>query len=269
MDIDSLKDDTRAMWSAGHYPALAERLMPVARELVDACAISAGQEVLDVGAGTGNVAVVAAEAGARVTASDLTPALIEQGRARCEAEGVEVGWIEADVEELPFEDASFDCVTSSFGAMFAPRPHVAASEMFRVVRPGGTVGMANWRPQGFQGRMFALQAQYAPPPPEDLPLPSQWGVEEVVRERLEGLASTVRTEPRYLRWEFESPEGMWQFFSVNAGPAVVARDRLPPDRYEALHQDFLRLVAEWSAGGAQGVVVIEAEYLLVVARKRG
>ena len=127
MDIDSLKHETRAMWSAGNYPALAERLMPVARELVDACAISAGQEVLDVAAGTGNVAILAAEAGARVVASDLTLALIEQGRARCEAEGVEVDWVEADAEQLTFEDASFDCVTSSFGAMFAPRPHVAAS----------------------------------------------------------------------------------------------------------------------------------------------
>ena len=141
--------------------------------------------------------------------------------------------------------------------------------MFRVVRPGGTVGMANWTPHGFQGRMFALQAQYAPPPPEDLPLPSQWGVEEVVRERLDGLAATLRTEPRHLLWEFESPEAMWQFFAANAGPAVAARNRLPPDRYEALHEDFVQLVAEWSAGGAEDTVLIEAEYLLVVARRRG
>jgi ribosomal protein L17 len=138
------------MWSEGNYPAIAEVLMPVARALVDACAISAGQEVLDVAAGTGNVAVVAAEEGASVVASDLTPTLIDLGRARSAEAGLDIEWVEADAEALPFEDARFDCVTSTFGAMFAPRPEVVARELFRVVRPGNTVGMANWTPEGFQ-----------------------------------------------------------------------------------------------------------------------
>ncbi len=256
------------MWSEGNYPAIAEVLLPVARALVDACAISAGQELLDVAAGTGNVAVLAAEEGASVVASDLTPALIELGRARSAEAGLDIEWAEADAEALPFEDARFDCVTSSFGAMFAPRPEVVAREMFRVVRPGNTVGMANWTPEGFQGQLFARRSRYGPPLPEGVPPAGDWGREEVVRERFDGLAATVDLERRTVPFEAESPEALWSFFEENAGPAVMARKMLPETTYAEMREDGLALVREWNTAGDRSVV-IDAEYLLVVARRRG
>jgi ubiquinone/menaquinone biosynthesis C-methylase UbiE len=255
------------MWSLGDYAPLAARLEPAARELVDACAISAGQEVLDVAAGNGNLAVLAAREGADVVASDLTPAMLELGRARTEEEGLGVEWAEADVEALPFESGRFDCVASVFGAMFAPDPEQAAREMFRVVRPGGTVGMANWTAEGFQGEFFALTASYVPPPP-DLPVPTAWGDPEVVRTRLEGLAATLAVEPRVLRWSFESPEAAWSFFAATAGPSVALRRALSEADHERLHADFLALVERWNAG-AGGGVEIDAAYVVVVARTRG
>jgi 2-polyprenyl-6-hydroxyphenyl methylase/3-demethylubiquinone-9 3-methyltransferase len=256
------------MWSEGHYPAIAEVLMPVARALVDACAISAGQEVLDVAAGTGNVAVVAAEEGASVVASDLTPTLIDLGRARSAEAGLDIEWVEADAEALPFEDARFDCVTSTFGAMFAPRPEVVARELFRVVRPGNTVGMANWTPEGFQGQLFARRSRYGPALPEGVPAPGEWGREEVVQERFEGLAGTLSLERRTVPFEAESPEALWSFFEENAGPAVLARKMLPAERYGEMREDGLALIREWNKA-SDGSVVIDAEYLLVVARRRG
>src|SRR4051812_20311140 len=149
-------------------------MLPASQALVDACAISAGQEVLDVAAGNGNLALLAAREGAAVVASDLTPAMVELGKARTAEEGYEVEWLVADVEELPFEDGRFDCCASVFGAMFAPRPDVAAAEMFRVVRPGNTVGLAAWTPDGFQGRVFAIGSRYVPGAP-GVPDATQWG----------------------------------------------------------------------------------------------
>ena len=252
----------------GDYSALATFLEPAAASLVDACAVSAGQEVLDVGAGSGNFAVLAAREGARVVASDLTPAMVELGRERCAAEGLDVEWVEADAEALPFDDQSFECVGSVFGAMFAPSPSVAAAEMFRVVRPGGTVGMANWTPDGFQGRLFDVQNAYRPPQPEGAARPLDWGDEAVVRERFAGLAASVEVSRPTVQWRFDSAEAMWDFFASNAGPLVLARKALPPDRVEAMRSDTLAFVAEWT-GQASGPIEIEAEYLLVVARRRG
>lgn len=267
MDYAEMRDRTRAAWSEGNYPELAPVLMGAATELVDACAISAGQEVLDVAAGNGNAATAAAREGATVVASDLTPAMIEQGRARTEAEGVDVQWVEADAERLPFAEARFDCVTSVFGAMFAPHPETVAEELFRVVTPGGTVGMANWTPESFPGRLFALIAAYLPPPP-GVPRPVEWGVEETVRRRFDGLASRVTLERRILRWEFETPAAMVDFFDRNGPPNAVVRKSLEADRYEAMREDQLNLVSKHNSA-TDGSVAVDAEYLLVVARKRG
>src|SRR3954467_1642913 len=180
-----MKQRSSEAWGLGDYARIAGLILPVSRALVDACAISAGQEVLDVAAGNGNLTVLAGEEGASVVASDLSPGQVELGKARTQQEGLDVEWVVADAEELPFEDDRFDCAASVFGAMFAPRPDKAASEMFRVVKPGGTVGMANWGPYGAQGEMFECLARYGPQLPEGVPNPRQWGVEEVVRERLE------------------------------------------------------------------------------------
>lgn len=267
LDYAAMKEGAKAVWGLGDYREIAKITDQVAEVIVDACAISAGQEALDVAAGTGNVAVRAAAEGARVVASDLSPALIEIGRERTAAEGLDVEWVEADAEALPFEDASFDCVTSVFGAMFAPRPEVAAAELFRVVRPGGTVGMANWTPESAIGKFFALLRDYLPPP-EGLRPPTDWGVEENVRGWFDGLAGSIEIERRRARWEFESVEALWEFNDRNAGPQVALRNALPEETYGRLRDDYLRMAAEENLVD-DGRAVLEPEYLLVVARKRG
>lgn len=266
-DFDELKQRSRTTWGLGDYTELARLIEPAARELVDACAVSAGQEVLDVAAGNGNAALAAAREGAAVVACDLAPAMVELGRARSQSEGLEVEWVEGDAEDLPFGDARFDCALSVFGAMLAPQPERSATELFRVVRPGGTVGMANWTPDGFQGRYFAVGNRHAPAL-EDVPPSTDWGRPEVVEERFDGLAARVDVEPRNVRYEFESPEAMLDWFEANAGPATAARKALPSDTYDALKRETLDLVRE-SNRATDGSLVIDAEYLLVVARKRG
>ena len=267
-DYAQLKDAARHGWSLGEYVKIAERIEDAARELVDGCAISAGQEVLDVAAGTGNVAVLAAREGAAVVASDLTPKLIELGRMRTENEGLGVEWVEADAEDLPFEDARFDCVTSAFGAMFAPRPDVVAAELFRVVRPGGTVGMVNWGPDSFPGEVFAAVGGYVPPPPVEVPPPIRWGVEDVVFEHFEGLAGSLELGRPTVRWHFDDRDAAWSFFGGTAGPAMMLRESLDEDALERLRNDVLELVDRWNLA-TDGSVDIEAEYLLVVARRAG
>ena len=267
-DVEQLKDATREVWSRGDYAKLAPRIETAARELVDACAISAGQKVLDVAAGNGNVAVLAAREGAAVVASDLTPAMVELGRMRTESEGLDVEWRVADAEELPFEDESFDCVTSVFGAMFGPRPEVVARELFRVIRPGGTAGMANWSPDGFMGQFFELFNRYGPPRSEDLPHPLEWGREEVVRERFEGLAGSIAIERRWVRWSFGDPDEAFRFYGETAGTSSSIVAALDEEARERLRREFVELVEEWNQA-SDGSVEIDAEYLLVVARRPG
>lgn len=267
VDYDELKEGSRGVWSLGNYAELARLIEPAATAVVDACAISAGQEVLDVAAGNGNAALAAAREGAAVVASDLTPAMLELGRERSEAEGLDIEWVEADAEELPFEDDRFDCVVSVFGAMLAPRPERVAAELFRVARPGAAIGMANWTPDGFQGRNFAIGNRYAPGP-EEVPPSAEWGRPEVVEERFAGLATRVDFETRSMRFEFESPEVMGEWFERNLGPAVAARRAMPADVQEAVDAEMTDLVAEFNRA-TDGSVAIDGEYLLVVARKRG
>ncbi|MBA3421820.1 MAG: class I SAM-dependent methyltransferase [Thermoleophilaceae bacterium] len=267
-DVEQLKEATRQVWSRGDYVKLAARVESAAQELVDVCAISAGQEVLEVAAGNGNVAVLAAREGAAVVASDLTPAMVELGRMRTETEGLDVEWRIADAEELPFDDESFDCVTSAFGAMFGPRPDVVAGELFRVVRPGNTVGMANWTPEGFMGRFFELFNRYGPPRPDDLPHPLEWGREEVVRERFESLAGSIWTEPRWVRWSFADPDEGFRFYGETAGSSSALVATLDEEAVARLRADFVELVEGWNQA-SDGSVEIDAEYLLVVARRPG
>ena len=251
-EIAQLKQRSREASDGAEYGPLAERLMPVAVELVDSCAVSAGLEVLDVAAGT-------------AVASDFAPQQVERGRARTEAEGLDVEWAVADAEELPFEDGSFDCVLSVFGAMFAPRPERVAAELFRVLRPGGTVGMANWGDFGFRAEFFETLRRYEPPRREGIPVPSLWGDEDVVRERFEGLAGSVSVERRALRWEFDSFPAMADFFR-RSGPRGI--DQMPEDRLLALVGDLQAVVERHNLADG-GAVRIEAEYSQVVARRRG
>src|SRR3954447_10406459 len=226
-----MKQRSRHVWGLGDYARLAQLLEPAAQSLVDGCAVSAGQEVLDVAAGNGNFAVLAAREGAGVVALDLSPAQVELGRSRSAAEGLSIEWIEGDAEDLPFEDERFDCVGSVFGAMLTPQPDVVAREMFRVVRPGGTVGMSNWSKDGFQSQLFGLVASYAPVQ-DELPRPSDvWGTEELVRSRLDGLAGSLTVERPSLRWEAETAERMFDNLAETAGPQMALRQSLPEERW--------------------------------------
>ena len=265
-DYAALKDGTRTLWSLGDYSPIERLTQPASRDLIDACAVSAGQEVLDVGAGTGNFALLAAAEGASVVASDLTPKLIERGRERTLAAGVDIEWVEADAEELPFEDDRFDCTASVFAAMFAPRPERVARELFRVTRPGNTVGMASWVPDGFSGRMFGLFNEFAPRP-DGIPAPVEWGVEEVVRERFDGLAGQLEMERRTVPFDFDSADAAVAEMEKN-GPQVAMKQALGPELYDEAMRRFRELMSEFNEAD-DGSVRIRSEYLLVVARRRG
>lgn len=265
-DYAALKEGTKALWSLGDYSPIEKLTLPASQTLLDACAVSAGQEVLDVGAGTGNFALLAAAEGASVVASDLTPKLMERGRERAAAEGIEIEWAEADAEQLPFEDDRFDCTASVFAAMFAPRPERVARELFRVTRPGNTVGMANWVPGGFSGRMFGLFNEFAPRP-EGVPAPVEWGREEIIRERFDGLAGTLEMKPQTAPFDFDSVETMMVAMEKN-GPQTALKQALGPELYDEAMRRFRELIEEFNEAD-DGTVRIRSEYLLVVARKPG
>jgi len=265
--LEEIKERQAQVWGMGDYSVLARKFEPAAATLCDACAFSAGQEVLDVGAGTGNFAIACAREGASVVACDLAPGMIEAGRARTEAEGFDLEWMEADVEQLPFEDARFDCVGSVFGAFIAPRPDVAAGQMFRVARPGGTVGLTAWSPDGFFGALQLLGQRFTPPP-EGVGRPQEWGDEATARARLEPLAARVECERGAVVLSAESAEALAAEFAGNAPPYVAAREALPEEQFDELIRETAQLARDWGTAADDGLHV-EAGYLIVVARKRG
>jgi ubiquinone/menaquinone biosynthesis C-methylase UbiE len=266
MDAAAITARERELWSQGDYSVVSGLLEPAAAELCRACAVSAGQEVLDVAAGHGNFALACAREGAAVVASDISPRMVEQGRARTDAEGYGIEWVEADAQELPFEDGRFDCVGSVFGAVIAPRPRRAAEELFRVVRQGGTVGMTAWAPHSFMAELFPIGRRYGPPADPDRPNSLEWGHEHTVAERLEGLADRVQIERRALEWTAESPEALAAQVGESAPPWQAAKRAMPPDRYGAMLSDVVELAREH---GGTGPTRIEAEYVVIVARRPG
>jgi SAM-dependent methyltransferase len=267
MDVDAIKRGARENWGKGEYSGLSEVLRPAAQALCDACAVGAGQEVLDVAAGDGNFALACAFEGASVVASDISPGMVERGKARSEAEGYDVEWVEADAEDLPFEDGRFECVGSVFGAVMAPRPEVVASELFRVVRPGNTVGIASWVPGGVAQELFAVGRKYAPAGSTRVVEHELWGDEDVVRERLGELANSIEMERRTLAWAGDSPEQYIDFMERNAPMQAAAKQAMPPELYAQLRGDMVDVARGWAGG--DGSFSVDAEYLIVVARKRG
>ncbi|MFC8921434.1 class I SAM-dependent methyltransferase [Cellulosimicrobium sp. NPDC057127] len=264
--LSDLKARHRAMWAAGDYPAVAEVVRPLGEDLVAACGVSAGQRVLDVGAGTGNAAIAAALAGADVVASDLTPELLDVGRRVAAGRGADLAWEQADAEALPYGDASFDVVLSSIGAMFAPHHQDCADELVRVTRPGGTIGLASWTPRGFIGQMFATMRPYAPAPPPGAQPPPLWGDEEHVRALLGDRVRDVRTQVRTLPvMGFADGESFRAYFASRYGPTIVVRRSLAddPERLAALDA-ALRDLADRSLD-ADGAMAWE--YLLLVATR--
>ena len=261
----------RAMWALGDYHRFAlSTVWSLGPVLVSACEIRAGQHVLDVAAGTGNVAIRAALAGATVIASDLTPEHFDAGRRAARAEGVDLAWVEGDAEALPFENAQFDVVTTCLGAMFAPDHRRVADELLRVCRPGGMVGMINFTPEGAGGDFFRMLAPYAPPPPAGALPPLLWGREEHVQElfgdRVESLKLT--------RHEYVEKAGgareYDELFRQSFGPLVAIRASLAdrPERAAQVDQEFLEFVSRRNRlPGYESRIEIPYQYLLVVARK--
>ena len=264
-----LKARHRKMWASGDYPSMVETfLLPLGSRLVEACGIGAGMSVLDVAAGTGNASIPAAERGASVTASDLTPEFFEAGRARAKSAGVELEWVEADAENLPFEDAAFDVVMSSIGAMFAPYHQDVASELARVCRPGGTIGMLNWTPEGMIGALFRAMGPFAPPPPEGAQPPPLWGGEDHVRAQF-GDKVEWRTFEREMLdiTAFERPHDYGEHFKAKYGPTIVARGNASKTGREAEFDEVLdRFCDEWNLGTAEDAR-FEQEYLVAVGTR--
>lgn len=267
----SLKAAFRQMWAAGDYHRFATatvwELGPV---LVHACGIAPGQRVLDVAAGTGNVAIRAAQRGAAVVASDLTPENFDAGRRAARAAGVELGWKEGDAEALPFADGEFDCVTSSLGAIFAPNHRAVADEMLRVCRPGGTIGMINFTPRGAAADFFGVLAPSMPPPPPGAASPLLWGSEEHVRSLFQGRVDALDMQRGEYTERADSADAYLELFKQTFGPmvAIVASLRGQPERMAALDRDFKEFVARCSRSAGADPIAIPYEYLLVVARKR-
>lgn len=256
----------RWMWSMGDYTRLAEVLEPHAEALADACKIRPGATVLDVAAGNGNFALAAARRGAIVTASDLTPHMVELGRARCATGESHIEWTEADAEQLPFADAGYDIVASVFGAMFAPQPQLVASELFRVAKPGGLVAMANYSPAGFLGRLSDVIASFSARPTFELPSPFAWGDEDEVRRRFAGLAASIDVTHRRLSFESDSVAGFLKFWEETNAPQNALKAMLPPDVYHSVITAESALIQELDESTSERVKVT-SPYILVLARK--
>jgi len=264
-----LKARHRKMWASGDYPSMVETfLLPLGPRLVEACDIGEGMRVLDVAAGTGNAAIRAAERGATVTASDLTPELLEAGRRRAEADGLELEWAEADAESLPFDDESFDVVMSSIGAMFAPRHQEVADELVRVCRPGGTIGLLSWTPEGMLGHLFKTMGPFAPPPPQGAQPPPLWGSEDHLRELFADRVDWRTLEREELEiTAFERPHDYGEHFKERYGPTIAARANAERHgRAEEFDEALNRFCDEWNRGSAEDAR-FEKEYLLAVGTR--
>jgi ubiquinone/menaquinone biosynthesis C-methylase UbiE len=259
----------RAMWATGDYPKVATDLVaPLGPVLVEACGIGPGDRVLDVAAGTGNAAIPAAQTGAAVIASDLVPELLARGRAIAAEQRATLDWQEANAEALPFSDNEFDAVLSCIGVMFAPHHQRAADELVRVCRPGGTIAVISWTPEGFIGQLFATMKPYVPTPPPGVQSPPLWGNEDHVRELFGERVSDLAVQRRTLTVdEFPTGEAFRDYFKSNYGPTITAYRNIEgdPDRVAALDRDLAALGRRY-LGGADSAM--GWEYLLVTARKR-
>ncbi|MBE7552039.1 MAG: methyltransferase domain-containing protein [Anaerolineales bacterium] len=263
-EMEALKAKLKATWTAGDFGQIAKSYAPGAADFVSRLNLQAGERVLDVACGTGNLTIPAAKNGASVTGLDLAPNLLEQGRAWAKAEGLAIQFDENDAEALPYDDASFDTVISMFGAMFTPRPDVTAAELARACRPGGRIAMANWTPGGFIGQMFKIVGKHVPPAP-GMPSPLLWGDEMAVRERFNGSIADLQLTRRSITFNFPfTPAEVVECFHRYYGPTYKAFGALDEKGQAALRQELEQL---WLAHNQSnnGVTRVESEYLEVVA----
>jgi SAM-dependent methyltransferase len=265
-DLAGLKARQQGAWSSGDYARVGSTLQIVGEQLCEALDLRAGQHVLDVAAGNGNVTLAAARRWCEVVSTDYVPALLARGKARAEADGLSVAFQEADAEALPFKDASFDAVVSTYGVMFTPDQDKAAAEMQRVCRPGGKIGLANWTPSGFIGQVFRTLGQYLPPP-AGVRSPAAWGTQERLAELFGGGAASIKAEPRHFMFRYRSPAHFLDVFGTYYGPMLKALAALDADRRKSLLADMELLITRLNRA-ADGTMVVPSEYLeVVIVRK--
>jgi ubiquinone/menaquinone biosynthesis C-methylase UbiE len=264
--LAALKDRQMAAWASGDYAVIGTTLQPVGELLAEACDLRWGEQVLDVAAGNGNATLAAARRGCRVTSTDYVPALLERGAERARAERLDVDFQVADAEALPFADAAFDAVLSAFGVMFSPDQARAPSELVRVCRPGGRIGLANWTPEGFVGQMFKVLGRFVPPPAGLRP-PALWGVEAHLRSLFGEHAAAVAVEPRLFHFRYRSAAHFVEVFREYYGPVHKAFAALSTEDAQALELDLTALLDGMNRAGA-GSLVVPGEYLEVVITRR-
>jgi SAM-dependent methyltransferase len=265
-DLAAVKKRQQQAWASGDFSVVGARIMVVAEQLVDAADLHAGWHVLDVATGSGNAAIAAARLGCTAVGVDYVPALLERGRIRASAERLPVELVEGDAEALPFPDGSFDAVTSVFGSMFAPDHAKAASELLRVCRPGGTIALASWTPDGFIGELFRTIAAHVPPP-AGVASPMLWGTEAHLRELLGPGIDSLQIEERTFTFRFTSPEDFVSFFRLWYGPTLKAFCALEGEARDALEHDLLALARRHDRLGTDAVA-IPATYTEAVAVTR-
>jgi ubiquinone/menaquinone biosynthesis C-methylase UbiE len=264
-DLAALKNRQQAAWSSGDYAVVGTTLQIVGEQLCEALDLRAGQKVLDVAAGNGNVSLAAAHRWCDVVSTDYVPKLLERGRARASAEGLSIEFKEADAESLPFPDGAFDAVVSTFGVMFTPNQDQAAAELLRVCKGGGKVGLANWTPGGFVGQMFKTIGKFMPPP-AGVKSPALWGTRERLIE-LFGPAVSIESEPRHFNLRYRSAEHFLDVFKTYYGPMLKAFAALDEAKQNGLRDDLYALIARVNKAG-DGTMVVPSEYLEVVVTKR-
>jgi len=266
VDMQALREAGLKTWSEGDFAVVAAIVMMVSEELVEALDVVPGERILDVACGSGNAAIAAARRSwGNVVGVDFVPALLERARERAAAERLDVEFVEGDAADLPFGDAEFDVLTSVFGAMFAPEQEKAATELLRVTKPGGRIGMANWVPDGPVSQIFAIVAKHAPPPPGFTP-PVLWGTEDRVRELFGDGVSDLKMERRVSRQAFRSVDHYLEIFRSYFGPIKLAFDRVGPDGEAALEADLREQLEQCNTAGDRAFV-LEPEYLQVIARR--
>ena len=265
-DLQALKSRQQAAWSAGDYGRVGITLQIVGEQLCESLDLRSGQKVLDVAAGNGNITLAAARRFCEVTSTDYVPSLLERGRARASADGLDIEFKEADAEALPFPDGTFDAVVSTFGVMFTPNQDQAAAELARVCRPGGKIGLANWTPEGFIGQLFKTLGKYLPPP-AGAKSPALWGTRNRLIEMFGPAAASISAEPRNFNFRYRSPQHFVEFFKTYYGPMQKAFGALDPEKQNDLYADLAALIASLNKA-SDGTMVVPSEYLeVVIARK--
>lgn len=266
LDLAALKTRQRGAWASGDYSVIGTTLQIVGEQLCESLDLRAGAKVLDVAAGNGNATLAAARRGGEVVSTDYVPELLERARERAQAERLDIEFREADAEALPFDDDSFDVVLSTFGVMFTPDQGRAASELVRVCRPGGTIGLANWTPEGFIGQLFRTIGAHVPPP-AGLKPPAAWGTRARLDELFGASAASIRTMRRDFTFRYRSPEHWIQVFAAWYGPVLKAFAALGADAQSALHRDLIALIERFNRS-EDSTMVVPGEYLEVIVVPR-